>query len=323
MKKVRTAICLAVIAACIPGILISAMHLPADAKPLIAEKYAGWSGVLRIWAFEGWTGGDKMAAWVGRCAAAFEKSHPGVYVEVSYPGEEAIRSLSRSGVRPPDLIAFPPGLMDSPDGLAPLPELPVRNGLGGEFAAAVALGGYAWAVNNEADGTAVPADEDWRSWSQAAAALGDPGAIIEEIELEPPGIDLGLPASSRTPLERFTAGELGAAAITQRELARLQRLRDQGRGPDWTLRPGAQPWTDQVIYMAAVESGGEQQALAMELIAYLLSPECQSALVKCDLFSVLDAPTGYAPGSAMEAMELALLRKGLTAPPAFNAKCEP
>jgi hypothetical protein len=289
----------------------------------VAEKYAGWSGVLRVWAFEGWTGGDKMAAWVGRCAASFEKSHPGVYVEVSYPGKEAIRSLSRSGVRPPDAVLFPPGLMESPDGLSPLPALPVRGSLGGDYAIPVALGGYAWAMNGEADGAAVPADEEWRSWSRAAAALGDPAASIEEIVPEPPGIDLGLPASSRTPLERFTAGELGAVPVTQRELAKLERLRDQGRGPEWTLRPGAQPWTDQVIYMAAVASGDERQSLAEELIGHLLSPECQTALTAQGLFSVLNAPTGYPSGSAMETMDLSLLRQGLTTSTAFNAKPEP
>ena len=73
MKKLRTAAYFFVIAACLPGILRSAARLPADHRPLVAEKYAGWSGVIRVWAFEGWTGGDKMAGWINRCAAAFEK----------------------------------------------------------------------------------------------------------------------------------------------------------------------------------------------------------------------------------------------------------
>ena len=323
MKKTRTWLCILVIAACIPGIIFSAQRLPADAKPLIEEKYAGWSGVIRVWAFEGWTGGDKMAAWVNHCAASFEKSHPGVYVQVTYPGAEAVRTRSRSGVKPPDAILFPPGLLDSPEGLAPLDGLPVRESLalcGQGYAAPVALGGYAWAVNARAEGAAVPADGEWRSFSRAAAALGDPGAIIEETLPEPPGIDLGLPASARTPMESFTAGELGAVVVTQRELASLERLRGQARGPEWTLRTGARAWTDQVIYMAVPDGAA---APAMELLDHLLTPECQSLLAKQNLFSVLDAPTGCAPGSCMEQMDLSLLRQGLTAAHAFNDKREP
>jgi len=328
MKKLRTAVCLIIIVACLPGILISARRLPADTHGLTAKKYAGWSGVLRIWAFEGWTGGDKTAAWMNCCAASFEKSHPGVYVQVIYAGEEAVRLLSRTGVRAPDAVVFPPGLMDSPDGLAPLSGLPVRESLrscGQGYAAPVALGGYMWAVNEGAEGIAVPAAEAWRSWPRAAEALGNPDAVIEEIEIVPPGIDLGLPASAGqdSPMDRFIAGQLGAVPVTQRELARLERLRDQGRGPEWTLRPGAQPWTDQVLYMAATAQGGERQVLAQELIAYLLTEECQSALSQVGLFTALDAPTGYAPGSGMEMMDLTLLREGLKTSGAFNAIHEP
>jgi hypothetical protein len=118
-------------------------------------------------------------------------------------------------------------------------------------------------------------------------------------------------------METFSAGELGAVAVTQRELAALERLREKGRGPEWTLQPGARPWTDQVIYMAVVEGSS---APARELLEHLLAPESQKLLTKVNLFSVLDAPVGYPPGSAMERMELSLLREGLTTSPAFNAE---
>lgn len=310
MKKLRTAVCIAVIIACMPGILLSARELPRDNQALVGKKYAGWSGVLRIWAFEGWTGGDLMAGWINGCAAAFEKSHPGVYIEVTYPGAEAVRALGRTGVRPPDMILFPPGLMDSADGLSLLPD--------GSFAQPVALGGYAWVINDGAEGVGIPPDEKWRSWSQAVGHLGDPGAIIEEIEIEPPGIDLGLPASASgaDALTRFMGGELNAVPVTQRELARLIRLQDQGRGPQWRLQTGAAAWTDQVIYLSIAEGG--QEALSQELLLHLLSEECQARLTRVNLFGVTDAAPTYAPGSAMEAMALSLLRQGFTAADAFN-----
>ena len=326
MKRWRTAACLIVIAACLPGILRSAARLPQDNQALVEEKYAGWSGVLRIWAFEGWTGGDLMAGWINGCASAFEKSHPGVYIEVTYPGAEAVRQLGRTGVRAPDMILFPPGLMDSPDGLVALESLPVRESLadsGGGYACPVALGGYAWAINDGAEGTAIPADEEWRSWSAAVQRLGEPGAIIEEIEIEPPGIDLGLPASASASdgLTRFVNGELNAIPVTQRELARLLRLQDQGRGPEWRLQPGAEAWTDQAIYLAVVQGG--QEALSREFLSYLLSEDCQMRLTRVNLFGVTDSPTGYASGSAMELMDLSMLREGFTASGAFNTVSEP
>lgn len=326
MKKWRTAVSLIVIAACMPGILLAARQLPQDNQALVEKKYAGWSGVLRIWAFEGWTGGDRMAGWINGCAAAFEKSHPGVYIEVTYPGAEAVQQLGRTGVRAPDMILFPPGLMDSAAGLAAIGEIPIRESLlssGGGFACPVAMGGYAWAVNDAAEGTAIPTDEEWRSWSRAVEALGDPAAIIEDIEIEPPGIDLGLPASASgaDALTRFTGGELNAVPVTQLELARLERLRDQGRGPEWQLQTGAAAWTDQLMYLSIVEGG--QEALSKEFLMHLLSEECQARLEKVNLFGVTDAAPTYAPGSAMELLAISLLRQGFTAADAFNTLSEP
>lgn len=322
MKKLRTALCLTVIALCLPGIVLSARRLPLRRSDLIAKKYAGWSGVLRIHAFEGWTGGDAAAGWVRRCAAAFERSHPGVYIEVK--STEPDRLLGEDGVRAPDMILFPPGLLSSVDGLSPLSELPVRAdllGAGQGFAAPVALGGYAWAVNASATGRAVPADEPWRRWSLAAAVEPD---LTGETAPTSPGIDLGLTAvaDASSPLDRFLRGELGAVCVTQREVARLNRLADQGLGPDWTLFPSAS-FTDQLIYLAALETNDEREQLSRAFILHLLTPDCQRMLVNAGLFTALDAPTGYTAGSAMEIMDGCLLKEGFSVLPAFNLNYEP
>lgn len=322
MKKLRTALCLAIILLSLPGIYLSARRLPLKTDDLISEKYAGWSGVLRIRAFEGWTDGDTASGWIRRCAAVFEKSHPGVYIEIK--SAEPDRLLAADGVLPPDMILFPPGLLSSAAGLSPLGELPVRAdllGCGQGYAAPVALGGYGWAVNESAEGQAAPADEPFRKWSQAAAVGPD---LQSEIELTPPGIDLGLPASADAaePLTRFINGELGAVCVTQREIQRLNRLADQGRGPEWTFAPGWN-WTDQVLYLSVLKSGDEREELSREFLTHLLAYESQQALTRAGLFTVLDAPTGYAGGGALGQLDAALLRPGLTAPPAFNINPEP
>lgn len=320
MKKLRTFVCLGVIALCLPGIVLSARRLPADNSGLIEKKYAGWSGVLRIRAFEGWTGDDSAAAWIRRCAASFEKAHPGVYIEITSSAPD--RLTAADGVRAPDMILFPPGLLSSVSELVPTGVLPVRPsllGCGQGYAAPVALGGYGWAINESASGQAAPADEEWRRWSMAGGPRTE-----SEADFAPPGLDLGLPASAAAaePLTRFINGELGAVCVTQREIARLNRLADQGRGPEWTFAP-ASGWTDQTLYLSVVQNGGEREGLSMEFLRHLLLPECQQLLTKSGLFTVLDAPTGYPAGSAMERMDASLLNPELKTPPAFNINAEP
>ena len=47
--------------------------LPGDTGPLIREKYDGWSGVLRLWVYEGWEA--NAMGWLNRAISAFEKEH--------------------------------------------------------------------------------------------------------------------------------------------------------------------------------------------------------------------------------------------------------
>lgn len=328
MRTWRTILCLIVIAACLPGILLAAGRLPIDNEPLVAKKYAGWSGVLRIWAFEGWTGGDCLAGWINRCAAGFEKAHNGVYVQVKYVEAEALARLGQTGVRPPDMILFPPGLLDGAEGLLPVDASAVRSALaasGGGYAVPVALGGYGWAVNAAAEGAAIPEDEEWRCWSRAAQALGFPGEPAEEeTDPAPPGMDLGLPATASMEeidvradaLAQFINGDLGAAAVTQRELLRLTRLSEQGRGPEWTFQPGRGAYTDQALYLAVVAGEEATAALSMEFLDRLLSDECQSALVQFGAFPTTGAPSGAS--GCLAQMDQWLRRTTLEAAPAFG-----
>lgn len=330
-RKWRSVLCLAVIAACLPAIHLTARHLPLQTRPLIEEKYAGWSGVLRIWVFEGWTDGDFFAGWLNRCAATYEKSHPGVYVEAKYVDAATMTALNESGMRPPDMLLFPPGMMARTDGLAALSDDEVMyalRGRGGGYAVPVAMGGYGWAVNRErmdalpADWSArsvgVFADEPYRRWSAALERLLKITASMEETLPEPPGLDLGLPAlaDAQDPWTQFANGELDAMPVTQREIARLTRLSDRGRGPDWTIAAGAD-FTDQVLFMAIPEGDGERQALAAEFLEHLLSAPCQSALASIGAFSVLDALTGYGGDSPYLPIDAALHSGTLAVPDAF------
>lgn len=224
MKKRRSTLCALCLALLVPLLLHARQVLPVDSRPLVAAKYAGWSGVLRLWVFEGWeSGSGSLMAWLNGCAVRFEKRHPGVYIQPQTVDAGAIADFATSGILPPDMLLFPPGLLASPEGLAPL-EVPqaLREPLkhcgewgAASYAAPVAMGGYLWAWNaGQIDGVpnswreagicpAARESEPWHNWGAALLALcsgqyaeAAPDAPPTEPEL--PGVDLGL-ARDETP----------------------------------------------------------------------------------------------------------------------------
>lgn len=326
-RKARRILAILTIGACLPGIWLSARRLPLQTQDLIEKKYAGWSGVLRVWACEDWTE-DGLTGWLNRCGSLFEKAHSGVYVEVKSVTPSALAAWQTFGAQPPDMILFPPGALDAADGLAEVDCDALRPALqdcGQGYAIPIALGGYAWAVNPDAEGIAVPPDEPGRCWSKAVQTLDAPGSASEESEMELPGIDLGLPAMSLSEVERredalkgFIGGEIGAVAVSRKEIRRLESLSGQGKGPDWHLEAGGAPWTDLVVYLGIRSEGGEKEMLCREYLTTLLSEDCQSTLSKWDFFSVTEAPSGYGRADAGAVPEGALRGEGLTLAGAFG-----
>ena len=121
MRKLRGALCLLSLLLLIPALLFARHILPIDTRPLVAEKYAGWSGVLNLWIHEGWScGSGSISPWLNQCITGFERTHPGVYVQPQFVDDGAITSVNDSGIVPPDILLFPPNLLASPEGLLPL-----------------------------------------------------------------------------------------------------------------------------------------------------------------------------------------------------------
>ena len=360
MGKYRSAACVACLLLLAPLLVRSARMLPADSRPLVAEKYAGWSGVLRLWVEEDCpVGSGNLSIWLNGCIARFEKRHPGVYVQPQAVDADALSDFLDSGIRPPDLLLFSPGTLDEPEGLM---ELDVPKGLrqelvhcgrwsGGTYAVPVALGGYLWAWNAaQIDGVpntwrdsevslAVPPADDKHCFGAALLALCS-GRYSEgekaKGEVELPGVDLGLggqatPAPTIAPtgtlpcrlpegfdfdvgaFQRFCNGEVCATVVTPREIRRLQRLSEQGKGPDWRLSPGSAAFTDQLLCLGIVEKEDGQAELCREFLRCLLEDESQTALSAAGAFPVTDAPSGYGAGDALAVLDAALRRPGLVA----------
>jgi len=219
MGKLRATLCLLCLMLLIPALIQAHRILPLNTSPLVSEKYAGWSGVLSLWVFEGWPcGNGSIAPWLNQCVTSFEKNHPGVYVQPQYVDAGAIASMSDSGILPPNMVLIPPNLLETPKGLMSL-ELPgnLRPALcrcgtwnGSLYAVPVAVGGYLWAWNTaltetipdnwrEVDAVlSVPTPQPWRRWDAALLALcsgrynpssepnGSPGSTLSpthEVEL--------------------------------------------------------------------------------------------------------------------------------------------
>lgn len=334
MKKSLQLIALAIALLVIAGGVRLAGVLPVDTQPYVEKKYAGWNGVLRAWVCADWEAGGSFIRWLNGCAADFEKANDGVYIEFTPVSRDTLPQFADGGVRPPELIFFSPGLLDSGDGLLPA-ELPgaLRREFAGYDACPVAMGGSIWAINSaltDAPPSALPADilPDGADRAYCAALVSLLSAGDEaEIELPDAGMDLGLPVSADTredadPLDRFINGQLAAIPVDQCGIARLSRLQDSGRGPDWRLAAGgAFACTDQLLLAAAVDQhddgAAEREALVQAFIASLCSDEAQSALSQIGAFSVTGR-TIHSDFSAHAPLDGLLSALPLALPPAFS-----
>ena len=359
MRKLRTLLCLLILAVTIPAAIRLKSALPPDTQPMIEKKYGDWSGVLRLWVCEGWpVGAGSAAGWINRCVASFEKRHPGVYVQ---PEVVDAGALSAEGLLPPDLALFPPGVAESAL-FAPLAFDPsLREGLRRDpRAAPVLLGGYLWAYNagmidripdswrETGLPVATPGDDPAHLWSAALLALcsskysetgGQSTAAPQgEIEL---GLSRDRPEETPSPAPSegtlscllpedfepsdawhvFINGSAAAMPVTPREVRRLEALSDQGAGPDWRLAAaGDAAFTDQVLYIGAVDQeNADKLALCRAFIAHLLSDECQSLLHRVGAFAVTDADSCYPAGDSLRTMEQLLRQKPLIIPAPFDA----
>lgn len=337
MRKWRICICVLLIMALIPALIAARNTLPVKERDYIKKKYAGWNGVLRAWFCCEWECAYGFTGWLNRCAAAFEKENPGVYIEIEPVTAETAQKMNESGLNLPDLMIFSSGLLKSGEGLIP-PESPVplRSALsaaGCGYALPVAMGGYILAKKQSEDMPSVSMPADGRfSWSAALIALSE--AEPAGIDVPESGIDLGLTASaglrsfqlnrSDSALNDFINGGAPAAVIDQKGLAKLIALRDAGRGPEWSLvESGRYAYTDQLLLCGVVQTGRADAAsrrdFSVRFAQSLLSEENQAGLTSTGAFSVLTERI-YPDASSYAPLERLLVSRTLIVPPCFHAR---
>jgi len=341
MRKILTTICALILAALFPLAAFISRGLPADTGDYAAKKYAGWSGVLQAWVCCGWSGGGSMLSWLKNRGEAFEHAHQGVYLEFILTDAETMRGMLSGGMRRPELIFFSPGVLESDAGLRTL-QLPdrLRSELARDaHALPVAMGGYCWVYNRTmAEGAPVrsadlqltiPEDGTCRYVPAAIALLSD-SPDAHPLHTPEPGVDLGLPASTGAggiaadagALDMFIEGRLPYTIVNQAGLARLNRLREDGRGPDWACAAAGQfAWTDQLLLAALPMANGSnadaREALAAEFAAGLLAEDAQAALADAGVFPVTGEQI-HAPFSAYAQMDGLLAGRPLAAAAPFS-----
>ena len=318
----------AALLALMPWVLRS---LPAPPEGLAGKRYEGFAGVLRLWTCrEGWQpGAGSFTAWLSDGISRFERGHKGVYVAVTPVSRETLAAFAGAQVAPPDVLLFPPGVLEEGAGLLALDGAEaIRADLApagvwaeSQRALPAALGGYALCLNRAllpgtpADWSAagllsVPGDDAFHAWS---AVLPDLLAPLPPAPTEPAG-DL------ESVYRAFVGGRCGAMPVTQREIRRLEALTDSGRGPDAWVEGRPLRRTDQVMFLAATDvdrpHGTQRQALSRALIALFLSEEVQGKLSLCGAFRA-DGGEAVYRGGGMGEMEKALAGP-LAIPPAFG-----
>lgn len=290
MRRMLSIICALILTAMLPGAYLLGRQLPPDTNRYVSQKYAGWNGVLQAWICCEWECGGSFVTWLNRCAAQFEKNHPGVFIEFTPVSRDAMRTLGANGIRPPQMLLFSPGVVIDPSMLAQLgfPDALRHELRRDQRALPVAMDGVIWAVNPEATGAAAAPEN-------AAGMLGLLGSTSDApVEMIEPGIDLGLPAFAgeeialrADALDLFINGEAGRIAVNASQLRRLMQLRESGRGPDWTLQGGGSfAAADRLLMIAAVNGAEEPLALCREFAHVLLEEESQAALTAIGAYPV-------------------------------------
>ena len=287
--------------------------LPADNHAYVEEKYAGWNGVLQACVCSRWEGGGSFVRWLNGCAADFEKQHDGVYVEFISCSEADISGISE--IYTPDLYFFSPGIFDGEQDHT--------------FLAPICLGGYAWAYNTAlADEGSIHADtipviqEDTDTYCYSAATVALMGGTGEAGPAQDHSMDIGLPASAsgQDALQRFIAGEIPCLAVNCADIAKLKRLTDAGRGPDWNTTCSNGPaFTDQVLYMmipSGLPDDGRGDVL-LEFSAFLRTEKCQGRLSAIGCIPVCGGNI-YPPNSPYAAAEAFLCGREIIMPNAFS-----
>lgn len=317
MKRLFRVLCALICIALAVCALRVFRRLPISEREYVSMKYTSWSGVIQGCVCSRWQAGGSFIRWLNRCAAEFEKAHDGVYLEFIECEPAELAGVGE--IFTPEVYFLSNGVTTDAAFFSDI--------------RLICAGGYGWAYNRALtdagqrygqEAPLIQADDDVHCYTAATLALAfDAASPAAPIEQE---LDIGLAASAddRDALRRFIAGEAAALAVSTGDIAKLARLREAGRGPDWAIVcPDADAFTDQLLYMLLPTSLPDdgRRAVLTAFADFLVSEKCQRYLSDIGALSVTgeNIYPASSPYAAVQASVSASLEKqSLLAPSPFS-----
>lgn len=330
-RRAACAICTAVCALLLALGPALTERLPAPPEGLASRQYEGWSGVVRLWVYQGFkTGAGSIVPWLNERLGEYEKRNAGVYVHVKTVSLEQLRSYE--DLPGPDMLIFTPGALTDASGLVALADggsaLEGACAWQGEsYAEPLCYGGYGLLINlSLMDGP--PAD--WRSalksayrapaqrtggaWALQVPGEGSWPEVARRLLGELPGAGEFTPegyleCSEAEAWAGFKRGEIACIPASQWQLRQMELLRAGGEGFDYGFYPMQPGYTDMYFAAAIVDSAmddaGARADACRGIIDYLTSPDAQRQLDEALMLPALCGLELYGGAGGMGLLERA------------------
>lgn len=282
MKKsalLQAAVCFLLAATlCVLSVCYAIPALTASPEDETSQK-----GVVRLWNIDTFEGGKgSRTAYLNRISAAYEKTHPDVYVMVSSYTAEGARAALEEGDAP-EMISF--GI-----GFSEIAEKCLK--INGRFFSGGEIGGECRAVPWCRGGYALYClQDDFSSATSENTVVSSGGCNLPAIAAA------FLPLSGKLCVEesasayvRFLAGKYRYLLGTQRDACRLA-----ARGVNAFCRP-IEGFSDLWQYIAVLAGDEESRSVCDGFVETLLSPTSQKRLTEIGMlspyFDVYDSEDG-------------------------------
>jgi maltose-binding protein MalE len=301
-----------------------------------------WQGQLTLWTVVGFPVGEgTLGGWVRAQVRAFEKSAFGVYVDVRVMTPEEAKAALDGGEKP-DVLVFPSGFLDAPEGLlTPLSDPIGINGAllasaergGTLYALPVMAGAYLLCVNEErgmAAGTEPPDGIGYPPKTVAEMAAGDDGGLcVDGGPYVSPGLAFAYALDGGdTEIIRALKGAGDAGAFkdgdallclgSQNTAGAVQDAYENGNGFGSTAW-AVSGFTDMVQYVGVTDGLPEaREQMCFQLAGSFVSQSAQESLKDIGMFAAAEGLEPlYEDDPRFYASEQQLSRE-MAVPPAFG-----
>lgn len=315
--------------------------LPGDNQT--GAAFSGFSGVLRLWICEENSAArDSLSAWLIHESTQFEKTHDGIYVQITPVSAETLGAFSYAAALPPDMAVFTPGILKNTEGLVKTNASHLLRkelqGYENGFCVPIAMNAACWVICGDTpetlSGKTLLIDEGCENAALYALTSDVRPPNQDDMNF---GIDLGLDAPDhafKTPVPiqtvpinpgnlsrisknacaAFIKGDGDALFISGKTLSGLT----EGSFLDFSIVHSGQFYIDALSLLSVTDTPDKEKRKACEeFLCHLLSEESQARLASFGAFSVLENASIYGAKKYYSDLEMFLARGSIQAGSAF------